>query len=319
MRLSFIAAIVSALWVCEAKGQTDITLSEGWQIQSSAEVAVGGEVLSLPSADLSGWYKASVPSTVMGALTSENGLYADLLDAENYKQADRTPFESSWWWRTEFDLSELAGKHVELQFDGISYRANIWLNGERVASADEVFGTFRRWSFDVTGLAHGHNVLAVEVFRAREGEPNTGYVDWNPRPLDESMGLFREVKVKVSGPVTVANTWVRTDLDTETLTEAELTLETDLANHSDAEVEGLLRVNFDGDTFEKPLTLAPRESRRVKLTSEDAAALHVANPRVWWCVGMGSPELYDLSVEFVAGGKASDSEKITFGIRTIAT
>jgi exo-1,4-beta-D-glucosaminidase len=319
MRLFFIATTIAALLSCEAKEPSDITLAQGWRIQSSTEVAVGGDTISLPGVDVENWYKATVPSTVMGALTSENGLYGDLLDAENYKQADRTPFDSSWWWRTEFDLSELAGKSVELLFEGISYRANIWLNGQRIASAEEVFGTFRRWSFDVTGLVQEHNVLAVEVFRAREGEPNTGYVDWNPRPLDESMGLFREVKVKVSGPVTVANSWVRTDLDTETLAEAELILETDLTNHSDAEVEGVLRVDFEGSTFEKTLTLAPRESRRVKLTSEDAAALHVDNPRVWWCVGMGPAELYDLAVEFVANGKASDSEKIAFGIRTIDT
>ncbi len=290
-----------------------------WQLQSSDKIAADGATLSQPLVSTGDWYEAIVPSTVMGALTRDNGLYADLLDAENYKKADRTPFDSSWWYRTQFDLEDIEGKHIDLLFDGISYRANIWLNGELIGSADEVFGTFRRWSFDITGLACENNTLAVEVFRAREGEPNTGYVDWNPRPLDESMGLFREVKVRVSGPVTVENTWVRTDLDTGTLATADLTVETDLANRSHKRVKGVLKGRFEGGAFEKEITLAPGESRRVKLTPADAASLHVENPRVWWCVGMGDPELYDLEVEFVADGERSAGEKITFGIRTIDT
>ncbi len=297
----------------------EISLREGWRIQQSGKVAADGAALSLPGASTDGWYDAVVPSTVMGALTRDNGLYADIEAAANYKDADPATFDSSWWYRTEFDLTELKGKYVDLRFEGISYRANVWLNGVRIASADELFGTFRRWGFDITKLAGEHNVLAVEVFRAREGDPNTGYVDWNPRPLDESMGLFREVKVRVSGPVVVENTWVRTDLDTATLKEADLTVETDLTNRSREKVTGTLRGRFEGGTFSQRIILAPGETRRVKLTPGDIRALHVDNPRVWWCVGMGSPELYDLEMEFTAGGAISDTEKITFGIRTIDT
>ncbi len=319
MKRVLLIALAAALAGCGAGEYRTIVLGEGWSIQQSDKVTAGGAALSEEGAQVEGWYKATVPSTVMGALTLENGMYAGLLDAENYKKADRTPFDSSWWYRTEFDLAGLDGKVVDLLFEGLSYRANVWLNGEQIASADETFGTFRRWSFDITALARKHNVLAVEVFRAQAGDPNTGYVDWNPRPLDESMGLFREVKVRVSGPVVVENTWVRTDLDTETLASADLTLETDLTNRSAEEVTGVLKGSFEGGVFEKEITLAAGETRRVKLSPADAEVLHVESPRVWWCAGMGDPEMYDLEVEFVADGHATGGEKIAFGIRTIDT
>ena len=302
-----------------AHGQK-FTLGEGWMIQQSGKVAADGAALSSSGASTEGWYRVTVPATVMGALTRDNGLYANIEYGTNYGYADRAPFDQGWWWRTEFDLTpeQLKGRYIDLGFEGISYRANIWLNGVRIASADETFGTFRRWGFDITRLAREHNVLAVEVFRAQAGDPNTGYVDWNPRPLDESMGLFREVFVKVSGPVAVEHTRMVTDLDTDTFASADLTLETTLTNHSGKKVTGLLKGRFDGSEFSKKITLAPGENRRVSLTPKDIPALHVDSPRVWWCVGMGSPELYDLRVEFTTdGGKISDGENITFGIRTV--
>jgi exo-1,4-beta-D-glucosaminidase len=76
---------------------------------------------------------------------------------------------------------------------------------------------------------------------------------------------------------------------------------------------------MDGAIFTKEITLAPGETRRVTLTPADVAALRVDSPRVWWCVGMGSPEMYDLEMEFALGAERSSSEKIAFGIRTIDT
>jgi len=56
-----------------------------------------------------------------------------------------SPFAVPWWYRTEFEVPpDLTGRHLWLNFDGINYRANIWLNGHRVARADETAGAYRR-------------------------------------------------------------------------------------------------------------------------------------------------------------------------------
>jgi exo-1,4-beta-D-glucosaminidase len=57
-----------------------------------------------------------------------------------------SPFRRSWWYGKEFELpSSLAGRSFALRFDRINYRANVWLNGTRIADAKQVAGAFRRY------------------------------------------------------------------------------------------------------------------------------------------------------------------------------
>ena len=313
----FCMTALTVMLALVARAET-LTLSNGWQVQSSAEVSVTGDVLSTPTADVSGWYAASVPSTMMGVLTTD-GVEPEALTAEDYQRIEKKRFDVSWWYRTTFKIESLKLKveslkpHVLLSFDGICYRANIWLNGHLVAGKDEVAGTYRQFTFDVTPYVRENNVLAIEVFRAQPGEPNIGFVDWNPRPADESMGLFREVKIKTCGDVAVSHSSVRSRVNTETLQEAWLTIDAEVKNLTDKPVAGVLRGTFDGRKLTTPVTLKPHERRLVTL----AADTHVEKPRLWWCHTLGKPELYDLHMEFEQGGVVTDAENVRFGIRDI--
>ena len=284
-----------------------------WQVQSSEKVSQTGDVLSTPAADTDGWIAAKVPSTIMGILTA-NGIEPEALTAEDYAKIDKQRFEKSWWYRTTFNLPELKeGEHALLDFDGICYRANVWLNGQQIANSGEMAGTFRQFEYDVTKAIAQKNVLAVEVFRAQPGEPNIGFVDWNPRPADESMGIYREVKVKTCGNVVLSHSAVRSRVNAETLDEAWLTVATEIRNLSDQPVEGILKGTADGHVFSYPMTLAAGE--KVRFTAPEE--IHIDKPRLWWCHNMGKPELCDLHVEFVESGKVSDSEDKRFGIREV--
>lgn len=297
----------------------EVLLSGNWEVQSSAQISESGEVLSTAQASTEGWYPATVPSTVMGVLTA-NGLYKDLLTGTNYNKADRTPFDVSWWYRTTFDLApEDLQKHVRLTFDGITYRANVWLNGKQIAAKEEMYGAYCRFAYDITGKVEEKNALAIEVFRAQSGEPNVGFVDWNPRPLDENMGIFREVRLFVTGDVEMQNTWVRSEVNTETLDEAKLYIETALTNLSDKEVSGELTGKIEDIRFAIPVSLGAGERRVVTITPNEVERLHIKNPRLWWSSGLGIPELYDLDLRFVTENSVSAREKVTFGIRQIDT
>ena len=284
----------------------DFTLSEGWKIA--------------PSENSEQWYEARVPSTVLGTLC-DNGLYADAFVGNNYgKLIDRDEFSQPWWYVKEFELPQLKpGQHVCLDFEGISYKADIWLNGTRLASCDEVKGPFRQFSFDVTSLLRQKNELKVKVHRAGPGDFNIGFVDWNPRPADESMGIFRPVWLRFSNAVSVSKTAVRSKVDTTTLDKAWLTVETTLSNKSDKPVKGKLKVEFEGETYTQAVSLDPNSTRKVTLDSEMVRMLMVNNPRLWWCHNMGTPQMYSLSVSFMIGGKESDSQTVDFGIRQIDT
>ena len=311
------AALAAGLIVTAKPQRADIRLSEGWFIQSSAEISLDGAQLSSKGTDFGdNWYKASVPSTVMGALTAENGLYADAFMGRNYAEIDRSKFENPWWYRTTFKAPALKkGQRAELNFEGLSYRADVWLNGELVVSAEDFYGPFRQFSFDVTDLLQKENYLAVKVYRWEKGEFNIGFVDWNPRRADESMGIFRPVWLRFSNEVSMKNSAVKSKVNVETLDEAWLTVETTLCNKSDKEISGELRGEFDGRTFSYPVTLEAGETRVVSVG--DIEELYVKNPRLWWCHNLGTPEMYSMDLSFVAGGKESDNQTVDFGIRQI--
>ena len=120
---------VTILLCLAARGET-LTLSKGWTVQSSAKVQTTGDVLSTSTADVAGWYMATVPSTIMGVLTAD-GVELEALTADDYQRIDKKRFDVSWWYRTTFHLKQRSKEHVLLSFDGISYRA-FTLNGRDV-------------------------------------------------------------------------------------------------------------------------------------------------------------------------------------------
>lgn len=119
---------------------------------------------------------------------------------------------------------------------------------------------------DITKIVREKNILAVEVFRAQPGEPNIGFVDWNPRPADESMGIFREVRVVMNDEVSMENSAVHSKVNTETLDEAWLTVETQLTNESEQAVKGQLIGTLEGKTFSIPVFT---RCRRIKNSKGD--------------------------------------------------
>jgi exo-1,4-beta-D-glucosaminidase len=293
-------------------------LKTNWFVQNSDLVKETGSVMSKVQVSKAKWYKATVPNTVMGVLTA-NGKYKDIFVGDNYKNIDKKQFDTPWWYYREFKLSiPIKGQHVTLNLDGISYYANIWLNGKLLASRDSTYGAFRRFSFDITKLVNGKtNQLAIEVFRAQPGDFNLGFVDWNPRPADENMGIWREVYLEVSGAVGMQNTYVEPELNPSDISKASLTVNTSLKNNLDKAVNGLLKGKIDDLEFRYPVKLAAGQLLDLKLTPEQIPALRIKSPRIWWCNKLGSPELYNLELSFETSGVITDSQKTTFGIRKI--
>jgi len=123
-------------------------LKDGWSVESSVKANSTGDIISKKDFDASEWYKTSVPATVMAALIA-NGEHTDVFMGDNISKIDTSRFRVSWWYRTSFNIED-AGNNTELIFEGINYRANIWLNGSKIASADTLFGGFRIFCINVS-------------------------------------------------------------------------------------------------------------------------------------------------------------------------
>ena len=263
-------------------------------------------------------YDVEVPSTVAGVLCDQGVFGENLLDGDNYFSVDKSIFDTPWVYKTEFKLNKVEGQHYDLVFNGLNYYADITLNGTCIASSDTTYGVFIKRVYDVTNLLQDKNELEVKVSRAVSRDLNIGFVDWNPRPLDESMGITQTVKLCASGKVSVEDVYVIPSLDTEDFSDADLEVRVTLKNNDAQPVSGNIVLALqDCGTCSVPVELAAGEETIVVITPEQAANLHVENPRVWWSWELGSPELYDINVTFEADGQASDAMNVTFGIREI--
>jgi len=262
-------------------------------------------------------YQAKVPCTVAGALNAAGAFGQDVFDQDRYFAIDRTQFDSPWVFTTRFDAPK-GLRHI-LRFEGLDYSADIRLNGTLIASADTTVGCFCVWEFDVTDLAKKHNTLEVTVHKAPAACLNSGYADWNPHPVDESMGIIRPVELISVRDVQIQDVFVIPEVHPEDLSKAAFTAVVTLVNRSDAPVTGSLTGRWDDGSFKEEVALEAGQTREVSIRQE------VAHPRIWWTHDLGKPELYGLSVRFESNapkgrGAVQGHEKaVRFGLRSVTS
>ncbi|MCX6152074.1 MAG: hypothetical protein NTX22_16230 [Ignavibacteriales bacterium] len=295
-------------------------LNTGWFIQSSEKVVVKGNEISQQEFSTKNWYPATVPTTIMGALVTAK-VYKDVYVGDNLKSVPTDQFKSSWWYRTEFVHKNQPNLSTAiLKFDGINYRANIWLNGKQIVTADSLFGAFRRFEFDVSELIQPgkKNVLAIEVFPPQPGDPTIGFVDWNPKAPDRNMGIWRDVRLVSSGNVSIDFPFVKSKIDLQSFKQAMLTITSEVKNNTSKNISGILNANIGSIKLVQKVDLLPNERKLITFSPVDYPELNIKNPRIWWTHDYGKPELYDLNLAFNLGDQISDESKIQFGIREIS-
>ena len=108
---------------------------------------------------------------------------------------------------------------------------------------------------------------------------------------------------------------VTTTLPLPDTTHADVIVEATLHNQDAQPVSGTLRVTFGDVQVEVPVSLAGSETKTVQLTPATQPALHLANPKLWWPVGYGDPNLYPVTIAFAVDGAVSDSKSFQAGVR----
>ncbi len=296
-------------------------LQKGWVIQDSARVAAGGEMISTAAFKPNDWLPASVPSTVMAALVAD-GVYKNIYYGMNLAEIPTQQFQHPWWFRKAFQLSEeKKDEKIWLRFNGIVYRANVWLNGKKIVSADTMAGAFRRWEFDVTDAVRkkGENVLAVEVYPPKPGDLSIGFVDWNPPAPDKNLGIWQAVELRFSAPVKLRHPYVITKLNLPKLDQAKLTITAEAANSSGNPVTGTAEIRIGDLTVAQTVKLAAGEVREIVFDPAKFKALIFRNPRLWWPNLAGPQNMYDLQFTFLINGEVSDRISTRFGIREVGS
>ncbi|WP_394836079.1 beta galactosidase jelly roll domain-containing protein [Pendulispora rubella] len=309
-------------------------LRNGWAIRTSTGLNKDGATLSTVGFDASQWMQATVPTTVVSARVKK-GDFPDPNFGMNmrnipgttdypvggnfslFEMKDTNPYKVPWWYRTEFDLPSNGGARTWLHFDGINYRANIWLNGKKVGSSTDIAGSYRRFALDVTDAAKPgqKNALAIEIFSPKKTDLAPSFIDWNPTAADKNMGLWQDVFVATTGPVKVEYPTIVSKVPNTN--EARVTVNAELTNTSDTAITGTVKGTLGNIVFTESVTLGPKEKKQLSITPAQHPELIVASPKLWWPYEYGEQNLHDLTLDFVVNGNISDRAKARVGIREI--
>ncbi|MGA2150352.1 MAG: discoidin domain-containing protein, partial [Bryobacteraceae bacterium] len=259
-----------------------------WRLQRASQVHATGTALSTAGFRDPDWMIATVPATVLSSYFNA-GAIPDPNYGDNQNAISDSFFYSDFWYRTEFTAPPAAaGRHVFLNFDGVNWKAEVFLNGQRLGRIDGGFITGR---FDVTALLRPGqpNALAVRIIKnANPGSitekdfqspgKNGGVLgadnptmhasvgwDWIPTIRGRNTGIWGDVYLSSTGAVSIENPQADTISIATDGSSAEVALEATLVNHSAAAVSGKLRGRFGDAAFEQAVTVAANASKTVKL------------------------------------------------------
>jgi exo-1,4-beta-D-glucosaminidase len=336
LALAVFASLLSASWLTAQTPAHRQYLDGTWRMQSACVDNAKGEQISTVGFDASKWLTAEVPGTVVGAQVTDKNL-PDPDYGMNLRQfpgfvsdnkgvfATRdmptdSPYRCSFWFRTEFTTPNSSRPTSWLHFLGINYRANVWLNGKKIADKADVAGAYREFEFRVQGALKkgGSNALAVEIFAPEKWDLGITWVDWNPTPPDKDMGIWREVFLSESGDVSLRRPFVDAKLGSD-YKSATLTVSTVLTNTTDHSVKSTLQVDLAGVQLSQPVELAAKESQTVRFAPEQYPQLKLGQPHLWWPYQMGDPYLYKANFRVLSTGGESDSSVVNFGIRQVTS
>ncbi|OJJ36213.1 hypothetical protein ASPWEDRAFT_52033 [Aspergillus wentii DTO 134E9] len=300
----------------------DHAIIPGWRLQSSLRTSSDIPSISKPGANVSSWYRIGSRATVMAGLI-ENGVFneTDLFYSDNLDKVDQTMFKSAWLYREEFTINskQTKSQHFFLDTHGITSKANIFLNGQRIAAPDYQDGSYTGHRYDLTPHVNsGSNCLLIQAHPTNYlRDLAVGWADWNPFPPDNGTGVWRDVEISQTGSVTVSAPRVITDFSGNA-DRVSVTIDVDIANYDGKKVDGTLDGIIQSDDGSQKLPL--RHDFQLKAHEKRTVSFGttINNARIWWPALWGKQPLYTVQVNASVGHGVSDIGKRTrFGIRQI--
>jgi hypothetical protein len=324
----------------ESDNNGRIDLAGGaWKVQRQSLVNADGATLSETGFKDDDWLVATVPGTVLMSYLNA-GAIPDPDFGDNQLMISESFFNSDFWYRNEFVIpSTLAGEHMFINFDGINWKAEVYLNGHHLGRIE---GAFKRGQFDITEyiIPDRVNALAVRIFKndnpgnikeqtKYSTDKNGGVLgadnptfhasagwDWIPTIRGRNIGIWNDVYLTVTGPVSIENPFISATLPLPDVSYADVTLEVTLQNHENESISGTLEGTLGDIIFEQSVSLEGNATKTIKLDTKTHPGLRIRYPELWWPKGYGKQNLYDVSLSFMVEEiQVSDTKEFRTGIR----
>lgn len=298
-------------------------------MQSAVTDATTGDKISKPDFKTDSWYRVNVPTTVIAGLIANKVYDFDPFFGRNFEKLGDPRLDKPWWFRKTFTLpASENGKNVVLKLHGINYKANVWLNGVKIADSTQIIGPFRIIELDITKQVNykGENTLAIEVKRPfnpqkRGGDLAIDYADWIHYPPDFNNGIINNLELKTFRNVGVEYPLVTTKFDLPSLAVAHLHVDAMAVNYTDKPQDAVIKGKINGTiSFEQKVHLKPREKRQITFAPAAFPQLNVKNPPIWWPWQFGKPELSRIELSSITqNGELSNQIAENFGIREVTS
>lgn len=278
----------------------------------------------LPAEDIETlvWNAAEVPGDVYTDLWKA-GVIDDPYFGRNSVRAQWV-MQYEWWYSYQFSVMEdLTDQVVRLDFEGVDYSCDIWLNGHLLGSHE---GAFSPFSFDITDQLHSskHWLASKNMLMIRLNPPPQVNSQVAGRKTPWFGDYWRDlIPFGISGRIHMVSTGKVRSLDVYANTHinddqtATVTLEVELENTSDQPREITLASAVSGKNFEAAAlsvqtthTLAPGK-HMIK------QPITVKEPKLWWPWDLGDQNMYQASITIKEGDVTHDSNHISFGIREV--
>lgn len=331
--------ILAVLPILSMAQTVELSLPDNWKAKRAADINADGSIITGPDFKMDGWMDAVVPGTILTTLLHNKQIPDPFFGMNNNLIPD--VFDTgrdyyTYWFYNEFPAPEIReDQEVWLNFRGINYFADVFINGKRV-NPNTHQGMYLREKYLITPfLIKGKiNKLAVwvappdPVGNATAGQGGDGMIgrnvtmqftagwDWICPVRDRNTGIWDKVSLEVTGAVDIRNPFVEmrvpgTRVPSDKQDPAFVKPSIELINTSSKAVQGTLYAELEGQKISLKVSLNPHEDKTVTLQE-----IKINNPRLWWPNGMGDHPLYTMKFNLISdGGTTLDSEAATFGIR----
>lgn len=290
---------------------------------------------------LTNWYPATVPGVIHTDLLAN-----DIIEDPFYRLNERGQQwidKEDWMYETRFDVpSEMFDKsNIRLSFKGLDTYADVYLNGEKILGANNMF---REWIVDIKDKVKAadnklevyfHSPLKIDIpkwealpFQYRTGPDQAenggifdkrvsifarkaGYHygwDWGPRFV--TSGIWRPIILEAWNDARMEDVYFHQ----QEVSKAKATINTKVTLLSDKDFQGVVLSVKDKETGK---IYATKKVNLAKGENEATLDFTIKNPRLWWCNGLGEPHLYEFETSMEIPGESSDSRTVKTGIRSI--
>ncbi len=314
--LSLIFLFAAIAFSQNAAARTQISLNTGWQFREANKTE---------------WKPATVPGCVHTDLLA-NKIIEDPYYRDNEKKQQWIG-KTDWEYQTTFDVSAETTRrqNIEIVFQGLDTYADVFLNDKLILNADNMF---RTWRVAVkNNLSVGANVLRIK-FRSPineilprmakldyelpavndQGEKTSPYTrkapyqygwDWGPRFV--TSGVWKPVNLEAWDDARIEDLQIKQNKLSKENADLSAFVEVIAANATDAAIE----VENDGKK------IAAKQIKLVNGVNKISLDFAMANPKLWYPIGLGEQSLYNFKARLLINKKQVDEQTKRTGLRTL--